>query len=248
MAGDFASVVSELGLGEHREFLMGIARPCVEIFTAKAQVTKGCSKFGGAPDLPTGFVWPHHKLGSYRFIGQFNLAEIPKGLHALPTGGLLSFFYADDEKGDSFWGDPDYVRVYLFDNSEVLQPVEPPANVRFGSTVSLKFQLGTDVPKLPWWDKSVLKKWPLSESQHDAYEELRDRCHPRQGRGHLLGYPFNTTLAYDPTPGPEWRSLLTLSSDDELQWCWHDGDWLVTFIEERRLMAVDFSQIKSDAG
>jgi hypothetical protein len=65
---------------------------------------------------------------------------------------------------------------------------------------------------------------------------------------YLLGYPFNTTLAYDPTPGPEWRSLLTLSSDDELEWCWHDGDWLVTFIEQQRLHAGDFSQIKSDAG
>jgi len=245
MAADPASYVTELGLGEHREHLLGIARPSVEIITADAPVTDGCSKFGGSPDLPTDFQWPHHKLGPYRFIGQFNLADIPKGPHGLPVGGLLSFFYAHDENGESFWGDPDYVRVYRFDNVGVLKPVKPPATVRLGSTSTLTFHFGTDVP--PWpWDDSAAKKWPISECQRDAYWELRLRLHP--SRRYLLGYPFNTTLAYDPTPGPEWRSLLTLSSDDELKWCWHDGDWLVTFVEEQRLHAGDFSQVKADAG
>jgi uncharacterized protein YwqG len=245
MAADLASYVSELGLGEHREYLLGIARSSVEIVTVKSRVTTGCSKFGGAPELPPDLKWPHHKLGPYRFIGQLNLADMPKGPHALPNRGLLSFFYAHDENGESFWGDADYVRVYRFDKPDALKPVEPPAAVRLDSTAVLKFQLGADVP--PWpWDESAAKKWPISEDQRDAYWELRCRLHP-SGR-YLMGYPFNTTLAYDPTPGPAWRSLLTLSSDDELNWCWHDGDWLVTFIEEQRLRAGDFSQIKSDAG
>jgi hypothetical protein len=245
MAAYLTSYVSELGLGEHQEYLLGMARPSVEILTAKARVTKGCSKFGGAPDLPADFEWPQHKLGPYRFIGQINLADIPIGSHALPTDGLLSFFYAHDEDGESFWGDPDYVRAYRFDKPDALKPVKPPAAVRLGSTEAIKSQLGADVP--PWpWDESAAKKWPISEDQRDAYWELRLRLHP--SRRYLLGYPLNTTLAYDPTPGPEWRSLLTLRSDEELEWCWHDGDWLVTFIEEQRLRAGDFSQIKSDAG
>jgi uncharacterized protein YwqG len=245
VGADLATYVSELGLGKHREYLLGIARPSVEIVTAKARLTKGCSKFGGSPDLPPDFKWPHYKLGPYRFIGQINLADIPKGPHGLPNGGLLSFLYAHDENGESFWGDPDYVRVYRFDKPDALKPVEPPSAVRMGSTAALKFQLGADVP--PWpWDESNAKKWPIGEDQRDAYWDLRCRLHP-SGR-YLLGYPFNTTLAYDPTPGPEWRSLLTLSSDDDLEWCWHDGDWLVTFIEEHRLRAGDFSHIKSDAG
>ena len=106
MAADPASYVTELGLGEHREHLLGIARPSVEIITADAPVTDGCSKFGGSPDLPTDFQWPHHKLGPYRFIGQLNLADIPKGPHGLPVACLLSFFYAHDENGESFWGGP----------------------------------------------------------------------------------------------------------------------------------------------
>jgi hypothetical protein len=111
MAADLASYVTDLDLGENREYLSGIARPSVEIIIAGAPVTKGCSKFGGSPDLPTDFKWPQHKLGPYRFIGQVNLADIPKGPHGLPGGGLLSFFYAHDENGESFWGDPEYVRV-----------------------------------------------------------------------------------------------------------------------------------------
>jgi uncharacterized protein YwqG len=245
VAADLATYVTELGLGEQREFLLRIARPSVEIISAEVPVAKGCSKCGGSPDLPTDFKWPHHKLGPYRFIGQVNLADIPKGPNGLPRGGVLSFFYAHDETGESFWGDPEYVRAYRFENVGALKSVDPPAVVRLGSTSSVKVQLGVDVP--PWpWDESAAKKWPLSESQRDAYWELRSRLHP-SGR-YLLGYPFNTTLAYDPTPGPEWRSLLTLSSDDELEWCWHDSDWLVTFIEEQRLRAGDFSQIKADAG
>jgi uncharacterized protein YwqG len=245
MAADLADSIRNHGLAAHREYLSEIARPSIEIIPAYAPFTKGCSKFGGSPDLPTGFQWPHHKLGPYRFIGQINLADIPGGPHELPDGGLLSFFSAHDENGESFWGDADYVRVFRFDNGEALEPFEPPAPVRLGSTATLTFQLGADVP--PWpCDESSNKGWPISESQYEAYWELRQRLHP--SRRYLLGYPFNTTLAYDPTPGPEWRSLLTLSSDDELGWCWHDGDWLVTFIEDQRLRAGDFSQIRSDAG
>jgi hypothetical protein len=99
----------------------------------------------------------------------------------------------------------------------------------------------------PWpCSNSDANTWPISESQQDAYWELRCLLHP--SRRYLFGYPFNTTLAYDPTPGPEWQSLLTLSSDDDLDWCWHDGDWLVTFIEEQRFSVGDFSRIMADAG
>ncbi len=79
MAADLASYLCELGLGEHADYLSGIARPTVEIVAARGQVSKACSKFGGSPDLPTDFRWPQHKLGPYRFIGQINLADIPKG-------------------------------------------------------------------------------------------------------------------------------------------------------------------------
>jgi hypothetical protein len=238
---DLEGCITELELGEHREFLLRIARPSVELISAEVPIAKGCSKFGGCPDVSADFEWPHHKHGPYRFIGQVNLAEIPTRQHGLPSSGLLSFFYADE----IFWQDPDYVRCYRFDNLSALKGVEPPAAVRMGATCTVKFQPGMDVR--PWpWDDSAAKQWPIDAELREAYWELRCKLHP-SGR-YLMGYPFNTTLAYDPTPGPDWLSLLTLSSDDELEWCWHDGDWLVTFIEDQRLRVGDFSQIRSDAG
>lgn len=244
LVSDFATYLTELGLDEHCDELLAMARPSVEILTANGRAEKGCSKFGGSPDLPADMPWPQHKRGPYRFLGQINLAEIPKGPHGLPNRDLLSFFVAHDEDGESLWGEPDYVRVYKFNPSDALQSIEPPLAVRRGSTATVTFQLGTDVPPWPWGDAA--QAWPVSRFQQDAYWELRGHLHP-SGR-YLLGYPFNTTLASDPTPGPSWRSLLTLNSDSVLDWCWHDGDWLVTFIEQSRLREGDFSHIKCDAG
>ena len=245
MTASLASYIDELGLDEHRDYLLGIARPSVEIITVTAPITQGCSKLGGSPDLPVGFQWPSHQHGMYRFIGQVNLADVPGGRHGLPGSGLLSFFCAHDDDGESFWGAPDYVIALRFEEVHELQPVRPPTAVGRGATCAVKFQAGADVP--PWpWDAAVVAKWPISKPQRDAYARLRRRLHP-SGR-YLMGYPLNSSLAYDPTPGPTWRSLLTLSSDGKLEWCWHDGDWLVAFIETHRLHAGDFSMIKADAG
>lgn len=242
MTADLERHIAELDLDEHRDYLLGIARPTVDIVAANTQVTDGCSKFGGSPDLPVDFEWPHHKLGVYRFIGQLNLSDVPTGTPGLPGTGLLSFFYAYDDDGNAFAGDPDYVRVYRFDHLAALRPTLPPSSVRFGGTETLAFKLSSDVPPLPW-GLPAAKDW--SDSQRDAYWELRRRLN---GARYLLGYPFNSTFAFDPTPGPEWRSLLTVSSSDKLDWSWHDGDFLVTFIDERRLYAADFSCIESAAG
>ncbi len=238
--------IREFGLDAHRDFLLSMARPSIEITKTNNAITPGCSKFGGIPDVPSAFTWPDHAFGPYRFIGQINLAEIPAGEHGLPRNGLLSFFYAHDESGESFWGDPDYVRVFRFENTNDLSPCEPPASVNRGATSALTFQLSADVPPKPWWDDAQMKNWPADSTLLDTYWDLRLRLHP--SGLYLLGYPLNGTLCYNPSPGPDWMSLLTLMSDSHFEWCWHDGDWLVTFIERQRLSVGDFSEIKSDAG
>ncbi len=245
MSDKLTPLLQALGLEAYGDQLARLARPSIEVLTADVPLTACCSRLGGDPELPSGFEWPSHTHGLYRFIGQINLSDLPDAPHGMPSAGLLSLFYAHDDDGESFWGDPDFVRVYHFERLEGLRLVETPEPVRLGSMLTVRFQLGVDVP--PWpWKESDRKAWPIAESHRDAYSELRRRLHP--SRRYLLGYPFNTTLAYDPTPGPEWVSLLTLSSDDELEWCWHDGDWLVTFIERDRLRIGDFSIISSDAG
>jgi uncharacterized protein YwqG len=236
--------ITDLALDRYREFLLKIARPSIELTASHAAITSGCSKFGGSPDLPAALKWPHHGLGPYRFIGQINLSEIPKPSD-FPKSGLLSFFYAYDEKGKLDSCDPDFVRVFYLERTDELRSVMPPEPVRLGSTSRIACERGADVPPWPYEDLEK-ETWPIDKSDQDAYWELRLRIHP--SRRYLLGFPFNTTLAYDPTPGPEWRSLMTLSSNADMEWCWHDGDWLVTFIEDQRLLKADFSRIKAVAG
>lgn len=63
-----------------------------------------------------------------------------------------------------------------------------------------------------------------------------------------LGYPSCYSPAYDPALGLGWISLLTLHSHEAFNWCWHDGDNLMVFIERENLAARDFSDLKCDAG
>lgn len=230
---------------DHRDFLLKIAKPSIELSSSPDSTGFGCSKFGGEPDLPASFEWPVHSLGFYRFIGQIDLSELPRAHESVPSKGLLLFFYAHDEAGEAFWGDPDFIKVFHFEMNDEIRSVSPPVEVAFGAASGIRFEAGFDLPS---WPRNDLEKerWPIEASKRDAYWDLRCALHP--GIGHLFGFPFNTTLAYDPTPGPEWVSLITLSSEDAFDWCWHDGDWLVAFIESDRLRQGDFSVIKADAG
>ena len=65
---------------------------------------------------------------------------------------------------------------------------------------------------------------------------------------YLLGYPPGSSLAYNPLPGPEWTSLLTLRSHERLGWDWHDLGSLMVFAEERQLSVGNFSSLKCEAG
>ena len=232
----FSECVRECGLDKYQDFPMGISRPSIELLSSDLPIISGCSKFGGSLDLPRSFAWPRHKFGDYRFIGQINLAELPRDVSSLPSTGLLSLFYAHDENAEFFWRDAGYIRADHFSSIEELQPHTPPGSVQFGGSARIAFEASRDVPAWSWWNDDWIKNWPIDESASDEYWDLRLRLHP--SHRYLLGYPLNTTLAYDPTPGPEWHSLLTLSSDSAaMEWCWHDGDWLVGHIHRAVTLA-----------
>lgn len=144
MMSKLSSFVNVLGLSDHREYLMGVARPAVEILFGKAPLTTGCNKIGGPR--------------TYR-----------------PASGGRTTSSA---------------RIGSSPNSTT--PTSRPGRTGFRPTAC---------------------------------------C--RSSR------PTTTTAS---------RSGVIPTSDNEFAWCWHDGDWLVTFIEDHRLRGGDFSQIKADAG
>src|SRR5262249_7259663 len=122
MSTNLAKRIVSLGLEDARDALMAMSKPSIELHTSQSPITPGCSKFGGTPDLPSSFHCPRHDLGDYRFIGQINLSEIPRGAGPFAESGLLSFFYVHDENGEVFWGDPGFVRAFRFDIASDIQP------------------------------------------------------------------------------------------------------------------------------
>ncbi|MBL8870995.1 MAG: DUF1963 domain-containing protein [Planctomycetaceae bacterium] len=207
----------------------------------------GNSRLNNDPDLPADFIWPQHALGPYRFLAQINLSEFPDGMPNAPRTGLLSFFFQYDENGECFWGDPGFVIARYFPTNQSLVRTRQPKEVDLGDPVAITLQSGIDLPNFnPFNTVLRVTDWPLDKSQAGAYEKLHYSWH--EVDDYLFGYPNNHTLGYDPTPGLEWQSFLSLESDEELHWCWHDGDRLVTFIESDKLAKGDFSDIRSDAG
>lgn len=244
MTTKFLSLLEKHGLDAHREALMGLGKESIELIKSQEPIVSGCSKLGGTPDLPSGFEWPTREHGPYSFFGQIRLSELPRVSTVLPEKGLLSFFYfQDDGSGHVSWHDPYFVRAFLFAEDAELESRPAPEGV-YGSEKSsrLRFEASFDLPQ--WPEDTGTTDWPLDEEIGESYWELRESLN--SGLGHLLGFSYNNSFSYDPAPGPGWISLLTLNS--ALGFCWHDGDWLVTFIEPERALRGDFSEVRSDAG
>lgn len=221
----------------HKDYLDSISRLSVDIFLSDAEIDKEGSRFGGVPLVGKGFVWPKHEIGEYRFLGQINFSEIRNAPEPLPKSGLLSLFYAYDDDGEIFWGDDGYVIAYYYPDVRELALFE--SGVAQSSAKAIRLETGVEIPR----HQDLRSDWPFDTDLLYALPDLKGYC-----ENYLLGYPSFCSLAYDPTPGEEWLPLLTLASDDDLDWCWHDGDKLMVFIEREKLKNLDFSCLKADAG
>lgn len=247
-------ITSQHLLAPHADFLLDLLKPCVRIDISPNGPNGTQSQLGGKPMVPANFDWPQHAVGLYRFLGQINFAEITERPACLPETGLLSLFYAEyDPESDSqeeiFWGEDDYVKAWYFDDMTALAPMAPP---RGKAAKARRITLTGDLDMLR--DSYMLEEWPfdfevlntlLDESEATGNQPTRDALLPTD---YMLGYPSHYSLAYNPTPSPNWISLLTLHSHDTFEWCWQDGNKLMVFIEQDKLEARDFSTLKCDAG
>ena len=233
---------TQAGLGAYSEFIRQATKETVDVRIVSGTAGLLESRFGGAPALPPGFEWPKHDLGRYQFLGQINFSEIESAPPPLPSSGLLSLFFATDPDGEIFWGDPGYVLGYYFHDVADLvpqaSPEEPDPHV---CKIALESSVG--LPSSP----DLKLEYPFSGEDEDRFfYELPEKINAPTD--YLLGYPSFNTLAYDPTPEGDWISLITLRSHEQLDWCWHDGDKLMVFIERQKLEGRDFSNLNCDAG
>ena len=230
-----------------QDSVLPLARASVDIRVTARLPLDHESRFGGHPLVPEDFAWPQHAQGDYYFLGQINFGEIVEAPPILPKSGLLSLFYALDADGEVFWGDEGYIVGYYWPTSAGLVLMPQPDNdaLRAGGIVlrfqsrKIELQTGVDLPRHEDLDVA----WPAGKE-----DMLAALAGLELAEDYLLGYPSYTRLAYDPTPGPAWLPLLTVTSHDTFDWCWHDGDKLMVFIERERLAACDFSRLQADAG
>lgn len=239
----FLDQVRRSPLRDHVQWFEQHARPAIAITRTRDDMRRGGSRFGGAPDLPVGAEWPMHGKGPYRFIAQIDLAELPAlASNPLPQHGLLSLFVGDDPSGDDrdlFWGDPGYAVALLTEPGAALAPRPPPPEVDAGTATAIAFAPTLDIPH----DRYQVAAWPFDDDASDAYDALRGALH---GHDYLFGYPGPSTLAYDPTPSGH-IPLLTVASDDDLAWGWHDGDQLLLFVDPAAVTRGRFL-LGADAG
>lgn len=235
-------------LAPYRDLLLRIARPSVEIDLVDDAPLPHGSRFGGHPWVPHDFAWPKHPIGEYRFLGQFDFQEIVEShgaarCDALPANGLLSLFYATDEEGEVFWQDDDYVLGFFWPRPEGHHLLGPPeGSAPDARRLALRSRLRLPERRELLGDDASIDEDALETMLHVLPKHL-----DLSGQW-LLGYPLYGTLAYDPTPGDGWMALLTLPSLDAFEWCWHDGDRLMVFIETSRLAMRDFAHLRCDAG
>jgi len=225
---------------EHIAFFAEASKPSVDIQLTSERPQLAASRFGGLPYVPAGFAWPLHETGRYRFLGQINFAQLSVPSLALPTEGLLSLFYADDDDGEVFWQDAGYVLGYYWNDHSAHAVVPAPTGVPVNPEVAIELVPSLNVPR----HRELRTDWPFKEATDLAW----DLSLEVNADAYLLGYPAHCTLGYDPTPGPEWVPLLNLGSVSDLDWCWHDGDRLMVFIQADRLKSRDFSTLACDAG
>lgn len=242
-ADDLKTLALELEpLVSHVDYLQRIARPCIDIDVVDDAPTPRCSRFGGDPLGPPAFQWPASGAGEYRFLGQINFAEFVDPSSRLPRTGLLSLFFLDDEEGEAFWGDEGFIVGYYWENIENFRILRSPGS-RAVPDRRLRLTAGLSLPR----NRELREDWPADDEFEEClFDELPAKAGVRND--HLLGYPHYYSLAYDPTPGRGWVPLLTLDSNDEFGWSWHDSAMLMVFVEEDRLAERDFSNLVSDAG
>jgi len=90
-------VCKRRGAAEHVEAIAALARPAVRVRLTRAEgeVPVGVTRFGGDPDVASGFAWPWREGRPLAFIAQVECAAVHGliGECGLPREGLLSFFY-----------------------------------------------------------------------------------------------------------------------------------------------------------
>lgn len=241
------------------------ARPAlkIELIPVEDEIPVGATKFGGKPDLSEGISWPEYEDKLHTFIGQFRLDDFRQTQAGtlLPGTGLLSFFVFDDpiETGQpAAEGSPGGWKVIYSPDGSQLRRLDPPKEFdegnRLASECALRMQETLDLPNVNTYsldqdyaDEFIAcrraKSLGLTKEHGDSYEQILEALLPeREERSHLMGWSHPQVLADDPVE-EDFNHLLTVASEEPMEWCWADGHQLFFSIRPDDLAAGDFEQV-----
>lgn len=198
--------------------LEAVAEPAVAVSVGKPvdDLPVGVSKLGGLPDLAE--EWPTHEGNPLRFIGQVQLADLPRpAASALPPSGLLSFFIGDDEPAS------DVVHRVLYTSRNDLRRAGWPSSLEPGDAAALSFHPAISLPPA--------EKLVDVEAQWETVHALVQELLPSETR--LLGHPeqIGSDPAVDAYLCRSGRKDILYSHhktlaeiDREIANAWGDGD------------------------
>lgn len=217
--------------------------------TPDAEIPVGASKFGGAPDVATGFEWPmwkpatfgqstnvqsHGEAAPLSFVAQINLDEIaPFDIeHKLPSSGLLSFFYfmANEDQWPN--GDLEQAggwRVFHFDGNLSRAEVPEEARIERGLlTATITPSAVWSAPKHPYYiNGEQWNDWPGED--FEAWMTI-NAVFEKDATHLMLGYPrdiqddarLEVANRLERGTLHDWHLLLQMDTDDEIDWMWGD--------------------------
>jgi uncharacterized protein YwqG len=270
---EFNLLIQSHGLGDVSDSIIDVARKCVRFEADESSRSKpavGKSKVGGDADLAEDFEWPARDGKSLLFLAQIALSEIPPigEPDGLPSSGWLSFFYDAHEQP---WGyDPKHAgsaAVIYTPFSKPLVRREMPDEISEEAFGEYRL-MPIGHYSLPSWDRAASHLLELSETEMDAYEELRSElnseypisCHQ------LLGWPdeiqgpmelecqlvtnglycgnetgYRDKRAAQLADGADdWQLLFQLDSDDKADMMWGDAGRLYYWIRKQELARQSF--------
>ena len=202
MSTYLTELIAAHGLSAVTDLILAKAKPALYLtLGATGEGEQGCTRIGGAPDLPPSFAWPTDEDGDpCTFALQINLADVPAFAgNPFPPAGLLSVFIGIDEPATDVTH-----QFYLFADSSICQRRAVPKEFeaeKFNETFAeiephgLKVVLGQSLPLWATNEQAALIEELLEatpdadeDKLSDAYEDLTNELAPTNTVARLLGY------------------------------------------------------------
>jgi uncharacterized protein YwqG len=241
-----------------------LARPAIQLVRQDAT---SASHFGGTAPLPAGMKWPHRGDKPLTLLASLSLAELGTvhRIEWLPSSGSLLFFYDVDEQP---WGfDPKdrggWAVLHVPSGGDPVSGAPDPQENPLPK-FNLGFRRIERVPPI----ESIVVDLNLSDAECDEYSHIAEEPFGELPKHQVGGFPFqiqdgsmelecqlashglycgDSSGYEDPKAiglrrgAANWRLLLQLDSDDDLEMMWGDEGCLYFWVEEQAAAAGDFA-------